>query len=441
MILDRRPVLVPLALTAAVAAGLVALGACSGGGESTSSVTAPPPVELDWRLGGDTTALDDTLRAFNLSARNFGLEDQVRFGRSNELFEHFVTMDEGLGPAYSAVGCTSCHLNNGRGAIPDLDGPAGTGPVVRLDLGLDAAGDPMPVPGFGLTLQTKGQPEGVLLVAWEDIAGEYPDGAPYRLRRPSWSVAGLPSEARVSVRTAPHLAGTGLMEAIPVAAILAAADPDDTDGDGISGQPSLVLDASGTEVLGRFGWRATAPTLRAQTANALADDLGITTSLRPDADGAPPEMSDDDLDLETFYSQGLAVPAMRDVDDPDVAAGAGWFQAVGCASCHTPTHTTGEHEIPALSHQEIWPYTDLLLHDMGDDLTDDQGAEWRTSPLWSLGLHEIVNGNTGLLHDGRARSPEEAIIWHGGEAEPARQAFMALPAAARAQLLAFLAAL
>ncbi len=451
MILDRRPTLVPLALTTIIAAGLGAVGACSSGDDPSgpATLTAPPAVELDWRLGGETTAVDDTIRAFNLSARNFGLEDQMRFGRSNELFEHFVTMDEGLGPAYNAVGCTSCHLNNGRGAIPDLDGPAGSGPVVRVDLGLDGDGNPLPVPGFGLTLQTRGRPEGVLLVVWDDITGEYPDGTGFELRQPTWTVPGLPENARSSIRTAPHLAGTGLLEAIPVDDIVAAADHDDRDGNGISGRPSWVVDDAGDETLGRFGWRATAPSVRAQTANALADDLGITTSLRPDpdpdtdndGDTSEPELSDEDLDLETFYSQGLAVPAMRSVDDPDVVAGAGWFQAIGCASCHTPAHTTGEHEIPALSHQQIWPYTDLLLHDLGDGLADDQGTEWRTPPLWSLGLHDTVNGNTALLHDGRARTPDEAILWHGGEAEAARLAFMALPTDARAQLLTFLAAL
>ncbi len=408
---------------------VAAIVACADDGR----LTTEPSVELDWRLGGATTARDATDRAFNLSARSLSLPDQVYFAEGNEVFEHFFTEAEGLGPGYNGPGCMSCHVNNGRGPIPDVSGVViEPGPVIRVSLP-----DGSPVPGFGSSVQLDGPAaEGRLAVLWSDETGTYPDGMTVSLRRPAWSVDTLPPDALVSVRTAPGLAGLGLLGAIPAVAIEAAADPDDADGDGVSGRPSVVDGR-----LGRFGWRATAPDVLTQTANALADDMGISTSVRPDGSGRPPEMSDEDLAADAFYAVALAVPAMREVDDPAVVAGASLFAEVGCASCHTPRHETGFDAVVGIADQTIWPYTDLLLHDMGDDLADGTGFEWRTPPLWGLGLHDVVNGNSALLHDGRARNPEEAILWHGGEAAEARRRFMALPATQRARLLTFLGAL
>jgi CxxC motif-containing protein (DUF1111 family) len=265
----------------------------------------------------------------------------------------------------------------------------------------------------------------------------------------------------VSPRIAPAVMGVGLLEAVPAGDITARADPDDSDGDGISGRPNQVWDpVAEAMALGRFGWKAGQPTVRAQAAAAFVGDLGITSTLHPDQpctaveadcaaapDGGMPELDDNKLDRVTFYNRTLAVPARRDVTDVAVQAGAQNFAELGCSSCHTPTMSTGDDDIPALAQQEIHPYTDLLLHDMGSRLADDRpefaasGTEWRTAPLWGIGLVERVNGHTRFLHDGRARSLEEAILWHGGEAAAAQQGFRDLSATERAELIAFLESL
>jgi CxxC motif-containing protein (DUF1111 family) len=256
--------------------------------------------------------------------------------------------------------------------------------------------------------------------------------------------------------------GLGLLEAVPEETILALADPADEDGDGVSGRPNYVWDASGGRMaLGRFGWKANQPSLYQQTAAAFLGDIGITTDLfdqqdcmagqtecLDSPDGGNPEITGDDLAKVVLYASSLAVPAMRGAVDPQVILGEKVFLEAGCASCHTPSLATGVHpDIPALSNQTIYPYTDLLLHDMGEGLADGRpdfeasGSEWRTPPLWGIGLIETVNGHAYLLHDGRARGLAEAILWHGGEAEAARDYFIELPADLREALLRFLEAL
>jgi CxxC motif-containing protein (DUF1111 family) len=217
---------------------------------------------------------------------------------------------------------------------------------------------------------------------------------------------------------------------------------------------------TGADVIGRFGWKSGAPSVKAQSADAFANDIGITSSTNPDQpcteaqtdclaqpSGGEPEIDDEKLDQVTFYARTLAVPARRDVTDRSVSAGSAHFAELGCASCHTPEQRTGPSDIVPLDQQVIRPYTDLLLHDMGADLADDRpdgtatGREWRTPPLWGIGLVETVNRHTRFLHDGRARSIEEAVLWHGGEAEPARERFEALTARQRDDLLTFLESL
>jgi CxxC motif-containing protein (DUF1111 family) len=210
--------------------------------------------------------------------------------------------------------------------------------------------------------------------------------------------------------------------------------------------------------LGRFGWKANEPTVAQQTAGAFLGDMGITTPIFPEqnctdavpdcrtaADGGTPEIEPDDFMKVVLYASSLAVPARRDWDDPEVLRGKALFNEIGCAACHTPVLETGVHPtIPALSNQTIRPYTDLLLHDMGEGLADGRpdfqatGSEWRTPPLWGLGLIETVNGHTNLLHDGRARNLTEAILWHGGEARQARDRFAGLDQSEREALLRFL---
>ena len=290
----------------------------------------------------------------------------------------------------------------------------------------------------------------------------------YTLTKPAY---GPPDPSlMLSPRVAPQMIGLGLLEAIPAADILALADPDDTDGNGISGRPQIVPSLEyGIPMLGRFGLKAGAPTVRDQSAAAFAGDMGLSTPLHPDPwgdctpaqgecraarHGQEPgtrdglEVDAESLNLVTFYARNLGVPERRRVDDPLVLHGKALFHSLNCAACHTPKHVT--HRLtdqPEQSFQLIWPYTDLLLHDMGEALADNRpegratGREWKTPPLWGVGLTAQVSGHTQFLHDGRARTLLEAILWHGGEAEPARDATIALPADDRAALIAFLESL
>jgi CxxC motif-containing protein (DUF1111 family) len=266
---------------------------------------------------------------------------------------------------------------------------------------------------------------------------------------------------QVSPRVAPFMIGLGLLGAVPEETVLAAADPDDADGDGISGRPNTVWDRRAqSEALGRFGWKANQPSVEQQNSGAFLGDIGITsdlfpeqncTSVEPDCVAAPnggdPEVDQDKIDSVTFYASLLAVPARRDFDDPTVLAGEQLFHDIGCVACHRSTLVTGDADIPALSAQTIHPYTDLLLHDMGPDLADERpdyqadGREWRTAPLWGIGLIDNVNRHDFLLHDGRARGFAEAILWHGGEGEAARERFRTLSEEDRAALLRFLESL
>jgi CxxC motif-containing protein (DUF1111 family) len=269
----------------------------------------------------------------------------------------------------------------------------------------------------------------------------------------------------LSPRVAPQMIGLGLLEAIPEAEIRAGADPDDANHDGISGRTNEVWSTAYDKVmLGRFGWKAGMPTIHDQSASAAAGDIGLSSSLvpKPSGDCTPAEtqcmkapngnsdmsggyeIGDELMALVAFYSQNLAVPARRKPKDADVLLGKALFKSSGCAACHRPSFTTGTVDgQPQLSNQRIWPYTDLLLHDMGEGLADGRpegeasGREWRTAPLWGVGLTAVVSGHTFLLHDGRARNVEEAILWHGGEAQPARDAYAKLTPSERQALLAF----
>jgi CxxC motif-containing protein (DUF1111 family) len=240
--------------------------------------------------------------------------------------------------------------------------------------------------------------------------------------------------------------GLGLLEAIPEATLLALADPDDVDGDGISGHPNMVWNGElQTTQIGRFGAKANVGTLREQTAGAFVNDMGLTNKLFPEPDGMR-DVNDDQLDQTTFFVSTLAVP-IAGPRNTEARRGRELFDDFQCASCHVPTLETGDHPIAQLAHQTIHPYTDLLLHDVGDELTDSRqdflatGEEWRTPPLWGLGLVQIVDPQATFLHDGRARTLEEAILWHGGEADAASEAFRTADQRDRAALIAFLKSL
>jgi CxxC motif-containing protein (DUF1111 family) len=252
--------------------------------------------------------------------------------------------------------------------------------------------------------------------------------------------------------------GVGLLEAVPESTVRELAAAQAEAGDGISGRLNLVWSPStGEMALGRFGWKANVATVEEQTAGAFLGDVGITSWLHPDqsctpaqveclaaADGGTPEVSDDKLDRVVFYTRTLAVPARRDVGDAATTRGEELFGQLNCSACHVPELRTGDADVAALSDQTIRPYTDLLLHDMGPGLADGRPdgeagpSEWRTAPLWGIGLTDEVNGHTRFLHDGRARSLVEAILWHGGEAEAARKGFLALTRPERDDLIAFL---
>ena len=379
---------------------------------------------------------------------------------------------DGLGPTFNAQACSSCHLRDGRGT-PASTGDGDLGLLLRISIPDPAGTGPEHLCRIRSTaISCRIGPTSACRrrASWWSPTprrpGEYGDGTPYSLRTPTYTVESpafgpLGDDVMFSPRLAPQVIGMGLLEAIPEDVIVDASDPDDGDGDGISGRPNRVVNPrTGDIELGRFGWKANVATVEAQSAGAFNGDVGITSTLLPETtctpaqdvcaaepDGGDPEVTDDRLGSVVFYSRTLAVPAMRDAGDDEVRDGAEAFATFGCAACHTSTFTTGDTDIAALSDQEIHPYTDLLLHDMGPGLADGRpdfeasGSEWRTPPLWGIGLIEDVGGARFLLHDGRARSIEEAILWHGGEAEASREAFRRADADVRAAIVAFLEAL
>jgi CxxC motif-containing protein (DUF1111 family) len=307
--------------------------------------------------------------------------------------------------------------------------------------------------------------EGHMNIAYTEVTGEYDDGTTYSLREPHYAVTDGTgtdmADLLISPRIAPVISGSGLIEAIPESSILDNEDDEDTDGDGISGRANIVQSAAtGNDMLGRFGWKANVATVEDQVADAFLGDLGITSPIHPienctvvqieckeAPNGGTPEITAERLAKVVFYASTLAIPKRRNLDDPDVIAGAALFDSLQCSVCHRPSFLTGDHAISAVANQTIFPFSDFLLHDMGSGLADGKpdglatGSEWRTPPLWGIGLVEQVNGHTFFLHDGRARSLEEAVLWHGGEAQNSRDSFVALTSLDRTRLIAFLESL
>lgn len=410
------------------------------------------------RLGGDNaTIVDRTALAFTHPIPTLDADQLDTHNLGHGPFAFHWTPPQ-LGPLFNHDACAACHGNNGRGLSEIGPSVFGSQALIRISL---EAGEPavpggqVPVPELGLQLQdhaTFGLPEVNVGLSWIEIEDQFGDGEPIALREPQLVVtrangAPLPT-LQMSYRQAPPLIGLGLLEAISDDALVSRADPDDADGDGISGRANLAWDQeSQTTRVGRFGHKASVPRLVEQTAGAFVNDMGLSNLIFPEPDGITRDVNDNQLMQARFHVATLAVPAAA---PRDAAAhrGRALFDDFGCASCHLPVVTTGDdHDVPQLRGQTIRPFTDLLLHDMGGGLADDRGdflatgVEWRTPPLWGIGLAKIVAPEATFLHDGRARTLAEAIVWHGGEAEAAREAFRTAERADRDALLEFLATL
>ena len=396
--------------------------------------------------------------------------ERERFFRGRALFNQSWVVApakddrvDGLGPLYNRLACVSCHAHNGRGLPPERAGERMQAMLVRLSVaGVGPQGGPRPHPAYGDQFNEEGIPgvpgEGRVLLRWHTVRVH---GA--RLRRPVLRFEDLAYGPLGPVLTSPRVGqqvvGMGLIDAVPAATLEALAEAPKPDT--VRGRVNRVWNPeTGATEVGRFGHKANMPSLRAQIAGAFLGDLGITSPLHPAENctpvqtacrrapsGGAPELSAQQLDEVTYYLAQLAVPPRRGADDPAVRRGEARFAALGCTACHRPMLRTGDSASPALAHQDIAPYTDLLLHDMGPGLADWRpdfaagGREWRTPPLWGLGLTAAVSERARYLHDGRARSLHEAILWHGGEATVARQRYAALGAAGRAELMAFLGSL
>lgn len=422
-------------------------------GCETSHAAAPalPALEID----------DATQHAFSQPLPGLDAAARVKFFVGNSYFNQNwvsapseLTTRDGLGPLFNARSCSGCHFKDGRGRAPE-GGEAMRSMLVRISVG------GAPDPRYGEQLQNDAvagaRAEAEVTVSYREQAGAFADGELYSLRVPTVQLAlaygPLADGVQTSARVAPALIGLGLLEEIPEQTLRALADPDDRDHDGISGRLNRVPSAVGLRV-GRFGWKAEQASVLDQTAAAFAGDMGLTSRLFPRESSLPtlnlpsggePEVSDQVLDSVVAYARTLAVPRRR---VPSVERGEQLFSAAGCDRCHVPTLSTGPNAQPAqLAARTIHPYTDLLLHDLGEGLSDQRpsfeaaGSEWRTPPLWGIGLVERVNGHTSLLHDGRARNLREAVLWHGGEASAAQQDFVHMPRADRQALIAFLESL
>lgn len=404
------------------------------------------------RQGGDATVDDRTPEAYaHLIPALESRSVEFAMGGSTFGFRWPIPV---LGPLFNNDACLACHGGNGRGLSQIGNGATRSQALIRVSLAEgtpEVPGGDVPVPGMGLQLQdhaTVGVPEGIVTQTWVEHTEVYGDGERVTLRSPRLTVrlpdgSPLATSIRTSYRQGPAVFGLGLLEAIPEETLLALADPDDADGDGISGRANLVWDAErAATVIGRFGHKATEPTLRQQTAGAFVSDIGLTNELFPEPDGMR-DITSMQLATTTFFVSALAVPAAAP-RDAAARRGRALFDEFRCASCHVPTLVTGDHAIGELAHQTIHAYTDLLLHDVGDLLTDGRrdfladGVEWRTPPLWGLGLVQVVSRDATFLHDGRARTLAEAILWHGGEAQAAREAFRLASKQDRDALIGFL---
>lgn len=446
---------------------------------------APTDDPLGEKVGGNTTVYATGRNAFSFPAANLTDPERTRFVIGNSFFKRnwveapsSTKKRDGLGPHFIARSCGGCHTEDGRGA-PPAPGEQPVALLLRLSVaGVGAHGGVVPEPTYGDQLDNAAvqrvKPEGKVAIAYENVAGRFADGTPYTLRKPRYTMDELgygpmSNNVLVSPRIAPQLIGVGLIEAIDAADIMANAKEQAAAPGPIKGVPNQVWDAPSKQMmLGRFGWKANVATIAHQTAGAFNGDIGITSSVFPDeactpeqkdclaaprgGAGKSPEIDDKTFGEVVFYQATLAPPARRTPDDPQVLQGQKLFHDAQCAVCHRPSYVTARGPNPqftskAVSGQRIFPYTDLLLHDMGVDLADDRpdfgatGQQWKTPPIWGIGLIKDVNGHMRLLHDGRADGVLEAILWHGGEAEQSRQRVLSMSKAQRDALVKFVESL
>lgn len=490
---------------------LTALASASAGARSDLSaeelqrvrgITAPTrdfsaPESFETMQAGATT-IKKLINAdiFSHPSGNMTFEGRQQFLVGNGLFRKdwvsapsSTQASDGLGPLFNARSCQACHVKDGRGTVPGFD-PLERSDAVALLLRLSvppvteaertalAKGDiaALPEPMYGTQLQNfavAGLPsEGRLEIDYSPIPVKLAGGETATLMQPTYRIEDLGygpmrADTQISPRLAPPMIGLGLLEAIHEDDILGQVGADK--GDGISGKPNWVEDLrTGKKVLGRFNWKAGQPTVEQQSAAAFSNDMGLSSPLFPShygdctpaqtechkmPHGAQPHLGEHEvperlMEFVTIYSTNLAVPQRRDTDDARVLAGKKLFYEANCIGCHTPKYVTRrDAKQPEHQFQLIWPYTDMLLHDMGEGLADGvgegeaNGREWRTPPLWGIGLTRVVNPNATYLHDGRARTLLEAILWHGGEAQAARDRVVNMSPQERADLIRFLESL
>ena len=464
---------------------------------ATALLQAQTPEDAVGELTGGTATVYATGRnAFSFPLANLEDDERARFAVGNSFFRRnwveapaSTTARDGLGPHFIARSCGGCHVQDGRGAPPDFrsglnpqhDAPVGL--LIRLSVpGVGAHGGVVPDPVYGDQFNNAAiqgvKPEGRVAMHWTSVTGRFADGTPYTLQQPHYRLTDLAygplaPGVMLSPRVAPQLAGVGLLEAIPAHEIERNAAEQAAQPGPIKGQPNRVWDAFAQQMLvGRFGWKANVGTLAHQTAGAFLGDIGITSSVNPreacmpahkDCLAAPRgghaaegpaavELDDRTLSDVVFYQATLAPAARRKPLDEQVLRGQRLFAQAQCATCHRPSYVTSEGPFPALTSakvkgQRIWPYTDLLLHDMGPALADHRpdfaanGRQWKTPALWGSGLIQDVNGHQRLLHDGRAQGVLEAVLWHGGEAEAAKRQVQQWSRADREALVAFVESL
>lgn len=438
----------------------------------------PPNSENPYLSAGDQTIFDESSSAFgdNFPVLRASLTAVHESGENvfNEVFVPFPSAIpySGLGPIYNNSGCGNCHAGLGEGNPPASFGAPLTSMLIRISIpGVGPHNGPNPVPGFGGQLQNNGvgntPAEGTVNISYTNQTYSFADGTTYSLQIPTYAITNtyipFPGNGLLSPRIAPRMVGLGLLEAVPESEILEhQGNLAVGDTSHINGQPNYVWDFTHNQVvIGRFGWKAEAPTLLQQLAGAYNEDMGITNYVFPQEssygqsqynDIAPNdptiEISDSELNANVLYCQTVAVPARRNVYNAQVVRGQQVFQNAQCASCHLPTLTTSVNvAFPEMSNITLHAYTDMLLHDMGAALADNRptytatGRQWRTQPLWGIGLTQLVNPSGQFLHDGRARNLMEAIMWHGGEATASREYVRNLNVSDRNALIAFLQSL